>query len=284
MYKLLALDMDGTLLNGKKVITEEVSTQLKKLNENQIDVTLATGRFPASVWLHAKKLELKCPLVALNGSVILDAKSGEALRTTSIEKDVLYKIATFFEKENVYFHFYGYNILVVEEINEMNQRWALGNVVMNSNYELLSKNYEDQLKHFSLNRVGKLSEFVENDNLPIFKVTVINDDVEVVDRLYNEVKEWPELNITRTGKRRFDINAAGVSKKSALIDVCQDRNIRREEVVAVGDYDNDIEMIQWAGLGVAMGNGNNAVKDIADTITLSNEEDGVAEVVKKYFK
>jgi Cof subfamily protein (haloacid dehalogenase superfamily) len=283
MYKLLALDMDGTLLNEKKIITEEVATEITKLNENQVDVTLATGRFPASVWLHAKKLGLKCPLVALNGSVILDADTGEALKTTAIEKNVLYKLSTFLETEKVYFHFYGYNILVVEEINEMNQKWALGNVVMDSNSELLSKNYEDQLKHFTLKNVGKLSEFVTNDNLPIFKVTVINDDVEMIDRLYKVVKEWPELNITRTGRRRFDINASGVSKKSALIDVCQNRKIKSEEVVAVGDYDNDIEMLQWAGLGVAMGNGNNAVKNIANTTTLSNEENGVAEVIKRYF-
>ena len=70
MYKLLALDMDGTLLNNKKEITDKVRNEIKNLQSKNIDVTIATGRFPASVWLHAKELNLKTSLVALNGSYI----------------------------------------------------------------------------------------------------------------------------------------------------------------------------------------------------------------------
>ena len=117
----------------------------------------------------------------------------------------------------------------------------------------------------------------------MYKATIIDDDSEKIEDLYQEISKWPELSVTRTGKRRFDINAGGVSKKIALQHICGSLNIKDEEVVVAGDYDNDAEMIKWAGLGVAMGNSNDYIKSIADDITLSNEEDGVAAIIQKHF-
>lgn len=283
MYKLLALDMDGTLLNSEKVITEEVQREIKGLINRNIEVTLATGRFPASVWLHGKQLGLTSPLVALNGAVILDAKTGKAIHTNPIPQATAVKIAEFAEQSGVYVHYYGYNILFVKEINEMNKQWALGNVVMDTTKELVIENYYDQLAYFRLQKVGKLSKFFNEKNQTIFKATMIHDDPKLIEELYLEIAAWPELSVTRTGKRRFDMNAAKVSKKTALIKICEQKNIFKEEVVAVGDFDNDAEMIEWAGLGVAMGNGNILIKETANAITKTNDENGVAEVIKMYF-
>ncbi len=284
MYKLLALDMDGTLLTNKKFITEEVRQEINNLLKRDIKVTIATGRFPASVWLHGKSLNLTSPLVALNGAVILDPVNGDPIETSPFPSEVAKKIANFAQKNNVYAHFYGYNVLYVEKLNDMNKKWSIANVVMDEAKELTEANYKDQLAHFSLEEVGNLSNFVsETDHPPLFKATVIDEDTELIEKLYQEISQWPELSVTRTGKRRFDINAAGVSKKTALIDLCNRMELNREDVVAAGDYDNDAEMISWAGLGVAMENGNDFIKNMADDLTLSNEENGVAELIKKHF-
>src|SRR5690554_6825157 len=141
MFKLLALDMDGTLLTDKKTITAEVNTAIKDLLKRDVEVTLATGRFPASVWLHAKTLGLTCPLVALNGAVILDADTGEQIETVPLPSQVAGKIADFANENNVYVHYHGYNILFVAEMNNMNQKWAIANVVVDEAKELIEANY-----------------------------------------------------------------------------------------------------------------------------------------------
>lgn len=284
MYKLLALDMDGTLLNNKKEITDKVRNEIKNLQSKNIDVTIATGRFPASVWLHAKELNLKTSLVALNGAVILDPINGEPVETMPILENTAKKIVAFSKKYNVYVHFYGYNTLFVEKKIPLNEKWFIANVVMDKTKKLHEQNYGEQLSHFKLKETGVFINFFnESEMPPLYKATIIDDDSEKIEDLYQEISKWPELSVTRTGKRRFDINAGGVSKKIALQHICGSLNIKDEEVVVAGDYDNDAEMIKWAGLGVAMGNSNDYIKSIADDITLSNEEDGVAAIIQKHF-
>lgn len=283
VYKLLALDMDGTLLNNKKEITNEVRIEIQQLINKDVNVTIATGRFPASVWLHGKELGLKTPLVALNGAVILDPVKGEAVDTMPIPEDAARKIVEFAAKYNVYVHFYGYNTLYVEKKIPLNEKWFIANVVMDKSKELNEKNYMDQLSNFKLEETGDFNNFLHSETPPLFKATIIDDDTEKIEKLYQIISKWPELSVTRTGKRRFDINAGGVSKKIALQKISKSLDIKDAEVVAAGDYDNDSEMIEWAGLGVAMGNSNDFIKEIADDITLSNEEDGVAVMIKKHF-
>lgn len=275
--------MDGTLLDDRKLVTEEVMAELRKLVDRDICVTLASGRFPASVWLHARHIGLNAPLVALNGAVLLDPEKGEEVETTPIPGELAKKIAEFARDEGVYVHYYGYNVLIVEEINEMNGKWAIGNVVVDESRELLMDNYGDQLMYFSLEEVGDLTEYFNTDRVPVYKATIIDNDPELVERLFRKMESWPEVTITRTGKRRFDINASGVSKKQALIKICELRDIDSKETVAVGDFDNDVEMVAWAGLGVAMENGNERIKKVADRVTASNNHHGVAEVAKRYF-
>jgi len=284
LYKLLALDMDGTLLNSQKMITEKVKASIEYLLHKDIHVTIATGRFPASVWLHGKELGLVSQLIALNGAIILDSTNGEAIEETPIlEKDVL-EIIKFAQRHNVYVHFYGYNKLYVEKRNSMNDKWFMGNVVIDEKKQAKIQDYEEQLSLFQLVEVGDFLHFFPDlVDSPLFKATIIDSNLQKVEKLYQEMIKWTGLSVTRTGKRRFDINDKKVSKKNALNKVCNNLNIKNEEVIAVGDYDNDSEMIEWAGKGVAMGNSNNFIKNIADDITLSNEEDGVALLINKYF-
>ncbi len=287
MYKILALDMDGTLLNDNKVITQEVMDAIKKLVNKGLDVTLTTGRFPASVWLHGQALGLKTELIALNGAVILSEKNGKPIKTTPLSKSTAIKIADFAQKNKAYVHFHGYNVLFVEKLNKMNKQWAMNNIVVDETKEKTFENYKDQLNHFQIQEVGRFLDFFkyqsDESNDTVFKATVMNENPELIESLYQQMNNWDDLSVTRTGLKRFDINAAGVSKRAALNHLCDTKGIERSEVVAAGDYDNDYKMITWAGLGVAMGNGNDLIKSVADVTTRSNEENGVAEIIKNYF-
>lgn len=284
MYKLLAVDMDGTLLDRKKTITLPVKEAIHALLAKQVHVTIASGRFPASVWLHAKYLGLNFPLVALNGAVIVDPITGSELESRTIDRESAAKLADFIEEKKAYVHYYGYNVLFVEEVTDLNRNWPLANVVVDPNKELTEENYRGQVYMIRLQHVGRLTEFVRNNEDPIYKATVIHDDPHVVDALFAEVSQWKEFSVSRTGRRRFDVNAAGVNKRSALEIVCGQHQISSEQVVTMGDYDNDLEMLEWAGLGIAMENGNDRSKQAAKAITLSNDEHGVAVAIQKHFK
>ncbi|WP_028546304.1 Cof-type HAD-IIB family hydrolase [Paenibacillus taiwanensis] len=283
MYRLLALDMDGTLLNRNKVVTPVVQQTLQSLIRKGVNVTIASGRFPASVWLHGQHIGMTCPLIAFNGAVILDANTGELTHGYPIVPAAAQRIAELAEQAGIYVHFYSYHQLFVREINAMNVRWPLANVVIDPRKPLAYAHYKEQADRIQVRAVGNLHHFVQTNEVPIYKATMISENPQLLDELYKELESWQELTLTKTGQRRFDMNAAGVSKKSALDVVSRTLGVAPSEAVAIGDYDNDIDMLQWAALGIAMENGSKSAKQAANVITASNEEDGVAEAVNRYF-
>jgi Cof subfamily protein (haloacid dehalogenase superfamily) len=284
VYRLLVLDMDGTLLNSEKFVTSKVQSAIRKLTANGCFVTIASGRFPASVWLHAKYLMMNFPLIALNGSAIVDSISGGSKHISELPKTIAMRIVEVIRKYQSYVHFYGYHALFVEKLDEVNQIWPLVNVVHHSCLELTSANYRMQKYAVQIDPVGDLARFVNSDShSPILKATIIEQSLEKLESLFSLLKGWPDVQVYRTGRNRFDVNFQGVSKQGALKRVCDDLGILASEVVAVGDSENDLEMIQWAGLGVAMGNGEPCVLKVADAVTTSNDDDGVANVIHKAF-
>src|SRR5690606_15624796 len=101
--------------------------------------------------------------------------------------------------------------------------------------------------------------------------------------LWDEIASWGGLELSNSSPLNIEINPAGVSKAAALEEVCRLAGVRMEETVAVGDSLNDLAAIRAAGLGVAMGNAQEAVKEAADAVTATNEEDGVALVIRRYI-
>ncbi len=283
MYRLLALDMDGTLLNRGKMITPAVYDALQDAIREGVNVTIASGRFPASVWLHARHVGMHGCLIAFNGAVILEAESGERVQGYPIPPDAARRIAELAAEAGAYVHFYGYRTLFVEQMNEMNASWPLANVVVDPDRPLTYENYREQADLIQVKQAGDLAAFAEAASEPLYKATVISEDPELLARLYNELRSWNVLALTKTGQRRFDINAAGVSKRTALEALCRMYGMHAADVAAIGDYDNDVDMLGWAGLGIAMANSSDRVKQAADAVTASNEEDGVAAAVRRYL-
>lgn len=283
MYKLLALDMEDTFLDSRKVILEPVEQGIRQLLHKGIDVTFASGRFPASLWLHAKFLGLRFPLIALNGAALVDPIAGTPLENFPLESEISVKIANFAAEQGLYLQFYGYNTLFVEELNEFNRQWPLKNVVMNPDKELTFDNYRGQANSIGLLSVKNLARYVADKKAKMLKAVIIDKNEHRADKAYEEMRTWPELTVTRTGLTRFDINGRNISKKTTLEYICNKRGISSEEVVAAGYFDNDIEMIRWAGLGIAMGDAHQEVKQAADFITDTNDRAGIARAISEIF-
>lgn len=241
-YKLIALDMDGTLLNNNEVISDGNKAAIRQAMEAGVIVCLSTGRSILSMGSYIDELGLDAaPLVTVNGGVIWrnrhELYEQHVLDASLVER--LYQLA---QHEDVWF--WGY---------------ALEGVYNRNNWTAAVS------EHTWL----KFGYYTEN--------------VQLLQALRAEAEAWGTFEITNSHPYNLEINPVGVNKAAGLRSVCAMLDLRMEQVVAVGDSLNDMAMIREAGLGVAMGNAQQTLKDAADWVTDTNEEDGVAHVIQKYF-
>jgi 5-amino-6-(5-phospho-D-ribitylamino)uracil phosphatase len=237
--KLIALDMDGTLLNEKKEISEANRKAIRDAEARGIHVVISTGRSMATLRDLAKSLSLSSYLVTVNGSEIWD-EHGELVERSIVHNDLM---TWMFDLSKT--HKTGYWATSTERVffNEMPEDL--------STYQWLKFGYE------------------------------IEDD-KARETILKELRSRGEFEITNSSPTNLEVNAIGINKAKGIEKVCALLGITMENVLACGDSMNDLAMIKEAGLGVAMGNAQEIVKEAADWVTLSNDEDGVAEAIKKY--
>lgn len=265
MYKLIALDMDGTLLNEAKEITQENYEAIQAAKANGKQVILATGRPLAGVQRYLEHLDLvsdKDYVVAFNGALVQKTKSGEIISKTplSIEDyQYLYEIS---RKLGVHIHALTESYVTTPINNKYTEVEAEINQI-----PIIEK---------------QLFEIDENET--IVKVMFI-DEPEILDQaIENMPKEiYEKYTVLRSMPFFLEFLDKRVNKGYGVSQVAEALGIEADQVICVGDAGNDLDMIEYAGLGVAMGNAFEEVKEIANYVTLSNEESGVAHVIKKFM-
>lgn len=241
-YKLLALDMDGTLLNDKQQITPETEKWIHKAAAAGVHVCLSTGRGYDEAVPYGDQLGLGTPMITVNGSEVWKSPH-ELYHRELLDKSLVAEMHAIARDKQVWFWAYA----VEGSYNEAN--W---------NPELLDRN-----------QWMKFGYFTKDDELRH----------EVLLRLH----QLGGLEITNSSPYNLEINPAGISKASGIRTVCGLLGLEMSEVVAVGDSLNDLAAIEAAGLGVAMGNAQDAVKEKADVVTASNNEDGIAWIIRDYI-
>ena len=266
-YKLLVLDLDGTLTNNKKEITEHTRRTLIDAQERGIKIVLASGRPTYGIVPIADKLELEKYggyILSYNGGEITNWQTGELMYENVLDADVLpylYQCA----KDN---------------------RFAI--VTYKDKY-VLTEHPDDEyvLKEAILNvmETKKVDNFLEAIDFPVAKCLIVGE----AERLAVLEKEMHEALKERMGVYRsepyfLELVPKGIDKAQSLAGLLEKIGATKDEMIAIGDGFNDLSMIQYAGLGVAMANAQEVVRQAADYITLSNEEDGVAAVVEKFMK
>ncbi|MFX3632078.1 MAG: Cof-type HAD-IIB family hydrolase [Candidatus Pristimantibacillus sp.] len=243
-YKLVALDMDGTLLNEQSEISDENAEWIQKALDAGVTVSFSTGRGFRSALPYAEQLKLETPMITVNGSEIWQRPHVLHQRTLLSPNDVKRMHQVAMKYTGTWFWAYS-----TQDIYNL-EKWI------------------DPSDDYAAHHWLKFGYYTEDDA--------------VRQRIFDEVSEWGALEITNSSLQNLEMNALGVSKASAIRELCSILGIEMSQVVAVGDSLNDIAAIRESGLGVAMGNAQDAVKEAANVITLSNDEHGVAEVIKKY--
>lgn len=265
-YKLLVLDLDGTLTNSKKEITAHTLDTLTRAQEQGLKIVLASGRPTYGVAPLANKLQLdkyEGYILSYNGGEIIDWKTKEMMYKNLLDPTVLpylYKCA----KDNDFAIVTYENEFVLTE--KPNDEYVLKEALLNVMTIKKVDNFLDAVKH------------------PVAKCLIVGEP-ERLAVLEKEMQETlkDKMGVFRSEPYFLELVPKGIDKARSLEVLLTEIGMTKEEMMAVGDGFNDLSMIRYAGMGVAMANAQTVVRDSADFITLSNDEDGVAHVVEKFI-
>lgn len=261
MIKLIAVDMDDTILNNRLQLTDYTKSVVKAAMERDIHVTFATGRMYPSCRPFAEQLDLDLPLITYNGAMIKQAKSENLLFHQPVPLSVAREIVAWTEQTGHYLQVYVNDKVFVQTYND---KAAL---------------YSNHAK-VEVHAVGDLNTFLTEAPTKMLLMAEQNNIVHVqqqMDQLFGDA-----INTARSKPTYLEILHPEVSKGAALAHLACLLGVRREEVMAVGDGYNDIEMLDYAGVSVAMGNAHPYVKERADFVTATNEEDGAAKAIERF--
>ncbi len=269
-YKLLALDLDGTLLNSDEEISDRNLRSLHQASANGVKVVITTGRSTPSAVRFIECVDIPDPHITYNGAIIRNTH--RVFRSITLDEESVREIVLLLKKA-------GYTP-VLYSADDM--RYLEHIEKHRDGFYSLSKGIE--------NRIVEVSDFMEQRRGEIIRISVFCDEGDIA-RLNSTLEGLGNRSIRTTETFFPDLNFwiyeildNRCSKSNALEYLCTEFGIERKNVIAVGDNRNDLDMIEWAGLGIAMRNSLPDVMTRADYITVKdNDEDGVSEVINRFI-
>ncbi|MCX7682235.1 MAG: HAD family hydrolase [Anaerolineae bacterium] len=260
--KLIALDLDGTLMGEDRIITPRVRRAIDAAQEQGVVVTLATGRMFSFLVPIAHDLGITAPLISYQGGLIQAADATQPLYRATMDA-----------------------ALVREALEWQKQRQA--RIVLYADDAVFLTERQESLEFYqhmlgeNLVWVDSLDEVLEHHE-PIKIIFFVEPEEAEPLRAELEARFGGRMEVTRSHELIVECNPLGVSKGEALRRLAGHLRLSRSQVMAVGDQDNDIPMLQWAGIGVAMGNASPGLKAVADWIAPPLEEDGAAVAIERF--
>lgn len=269
-YKMIYVDMDGTLLNSKKEISDKNRSIIKALGDKGIIFGIATGRIYPAAKAYAKELGINSPIICCNGALIVDPRNDNPVISNKLSGDTVKKVIQIAKENSVYYHYYTKDTIYAEEEKFIAKYFK----------EFSKDKPEDEKVKTVIS-----ADIIDNvDELEIYKVGIFVDDSEQSIIMTKKIKEIEGISAYKSLDNLFDIVPDGVDKGSALEQLGELLNVKREEIMAIGDNENDINMLKYAGMGIAMENSEDQIKEISDYVTSNNDEDGVYHGIVKFIE
>jgi Cof subfamily protein (haloacid dehalogenase superfamily) len=262
-YRLIALDVDGTLLNDDHELTEQTIETIQEVHDRGAHIVLCTGRAPDSTLPILQQLGLEGTMITHNGAATVhaDERGKSLINEFSFTLPEISPMLDYVRREGIHFDVCTSFNMYIERIGE---------------YE------KEMYTKFLIN--PKLVTDVSELGLPIVKFTLFSKP-EVLDRVQLEWEEqqlYGQLRMIRSGDLFIDVMSAKANKGNALKALAATLEIDSSEILAIGNYYNDLEMMAFAGLGIAVENSPDRVKEAADAVTASNNDEGVHKALVKY--
>ena len=289
MYKLVAIDLDGTMLDSYGRVTENTKNTIKKVEEQGVEVVIASGRPIDSIKTIAKEIKSKNYFIAGNGAIVYDVKKDEIIYEKTMSKEKVLEIIKICEENSI-----SYNVYTEKEILATSLKYN----VLYYHKENLKK---EESKRTKINIVNNMYEYIKDkEDARFLKITICDESKSVFNSIIRKLREINDIEILEVshmarktivqGTEEYpisyyytEISTNDVDKWNAIEFLIKKLNIKREEVMAIGDNANDKMMIEKAGLGIAMKQSAPSIIELADEVTEDNNEDGVAKILQKYY-
>jgi len=262
MYKLLALDLDGTLIGRDLTISPRTKSAIGQLIARGIIVTIATGRMFQSALPFAKELNISAPLICYQGAMVGDPITKEILWHLPVPLPLAKQAIEAVREEGLHVNAYLDDELYVDHVNEEAEL-----------YSIISK--------VEARPVGNLLTFLDRDPTKLVIIGKPSEIDEITGKLSDKFGSL--LYVAKSYDRFCEVAHPDCGKGKALAQIAAKFGIAQSEVITIGDNPNDVDMLEWAGMGIAMANGTNEAKQAANWITGSIKEDGVAQAIEKFF-
>ena len=268
--KMIGLDLDGTLLNTKKELTDHTRRVLAEAIDAGILVLMATGRPFTGIPEELRTFPGIHYALTSNGARVLDTDHNKILIEQLLPLESARKALHIFEKydtlSEIYFDGQGYaDAAKLDNVGKYHHDPNMWNYVRTTRIA-----------------VPDIWDVIAKENRNMDKVQALFANMDERAAAWRELSELKELELVGSLSYNIEINAAGVNKGTALVALGEMLGIPRESIMACGDGDNDVHLLQEVGFGVAMANAQPQVKEAADHITASNDEDGVARAIEKF--
>jgi Cof subfamily protein (haloacid dehalogenase superfamily) len=267
--RLVTVDMDGTLLDDKSKISQRSLDVISRAQSQGIIFSICTGRFFENISILAKDYGIDCPLISLNGGKTALAPFGECITSYKMPLESAQTTFRRLEELDAHYFVFGDGFVAISHPGDMHH----SQIDFGSRMEKEANTSYFYGKEACKQGIGR----------GIYKFYIhAKGDSRKLAHIRNNLLDIPDVNLTQSSSSNIEIMPRGVDKGKGVRDLAGYFNIPLDEVMAIGDQDNDLSMLQAAGLSVAMGNATPEVKALADIITLSNAQDGAAEAIERY--
>jgi hypothetical protein len=288
-YKLLAIDLDGTLLNSYGEISDENKIALKKAQEAGIEIVLASGRVPMSIKKYADEINSKKYLIAGNGTLLVDIKNDDIIYDNFIPKEKALEIIKICQENSVFCNIYTQKSIITKSLN------------YNIQYYYYENSRKSEEQRTNINVVNDLYKHIKEVNTsPISKINICDENRTIFNSIINKLKNIRNINILeiehmsrkviKTGTEYTDIQYyyteitnQNADKWEAIKELMKIMNISKEQIIAIGDNINDKLMIENAGLGIIMGDSALSIQNMKNLVTKNNNSNGVAYAINNYI-
>lgn len=289
MYKLVAIDLDGTMLNHYGEISEKTKEIVKKCIEKGVEIVLVSGRPIDSIKTIANDLGIKGYFIAGNGALVYDIQKDEIIYENYIKKEKVLEIIRICEENSISYNVYTDKVILTP------------NLKFNVLYYYKENLKKEESKKTNISIVENMYEYVKNMKEENFlKITICDDSDSIFHSIIKKVREINGIEvldiahmsrkIIKQGTEEIpveyfytEISSNDVDKWNAIEFLIKELGLKREEIIAIGDNINDKKMIENAGRGIAMKGSTPEIIEVAKEVTDTNDNDGVAKVLEKYF-
>lgn len=268
--RLIGLDLDGTTLTTDKRLTPHTKEVLEACLKQGIEVLPATGRVWSGIPKELTDIEGVHYVISSNGAAVVELATGKAVYTNGIAWERALEIFDLLEKYDTFYDAYA-----------LGNGWCEGRFYDDLDAFGIEKFLQPMVKR-SRTRIDDLRAWVREHKAPVEKINMFFLDEENRQRAFRELKDISDLAVTCSLTNNLEINHYTCNKGDALLNLGKILQIPMEQIMACGDGNNDLEMVRDAGLGVAMENGEDSVKEAADYVTVTNDEEGVAKAIELF--